>query len=112
MSDAANPSQPAEFNRVRRVYVTGTGRKSPKVILLYEISGLRDGAILLGAALGQSFEVYMPLLFGVARQGPGLGNRQACKTELFKCNDWNTRHPIMLNVKLEFQFHGEKLEDL
>lgn len=99
MADAANPSQPAAYNRVRRVYVTGTGRNAPRVILLHELPGLRDGDIHLGAALGKSFEVYMPLLFGVAGQDDsGRGNRQACKTHLFNCNDRNTRHPIVADL--------------
>jgi dienelactone hydrolase len=95
MPDPANPSQPAAFNRLRRVYVIGAGRNAPKVILLHELPGLRDGDIHLGALLGVSFEVYMPLMFGTAGQDDsGRGNRQACKTDLFKCNDRNTRHPI------------------
>lgn len=96
LPDPADKSTSAAFNRIRRVYVTGASQNAPRVILLHELPGLRDGDIQLGAALGKSFEVYMPLLFGVAGQDDsGLGNRQACKTELFKCNDRNTRHPII-----------------
>ena len=96
MPDPKDPSQPAAFNRIRRVYVTGSG---PKVILLHELPGLRDGDIELGAELGSRFEVYMPLLFGVAGQDDtGLGTRQACKTGLFQCNDRNTRHSITTDL--------------
>jgi len=96
MPAGADSSLPATFNRIHRVYVIGRGRNVPRVILLHELPGLRDGDIQLGAALGESFEVYLPLMFGTARQDDsGLGNRQACKSELFKCNDRNTHHPIV-----------------
>jgi len=99
MPEAANPSQPAAFNNVKRVYVTGTGRNAPRVIVLHELPGLRDGDIHVAAELGKSFEVYVPLMFGDAGQDDaGRGHRQACKTGLFKCNDRNTRHPIVADL--------------
>lgn len=99
MPDLATPSQPASFNDVKRVYVTGTGRNAPRVIVLHELPGLRDGDIHVSAELGKSFEVYVPLMFGAAGQDDaGRGHRQACKTGLFKCNDRNTRHPIVTDL--------------
>ena len=69
------------------------------MIVLHELPGLRDGDIHVGAALAESFEVYMPLMFGDAGQDDaGRGNRQACKSGLFKCNDRNTRHPIVADL--------------
>lgn len=96
MTDAANTSQPAAFDRIRRVYVKGSG---PRVILLHELPGLRDGDIEVGVALSDAFEVYVPLLFGVAGQNdPRIGIRQACRTRLFMCNDRDTRHPIVSDL--------------
>jgi dienelactone hydrolase len=99
MPDAVTPSQPAAFNNVKRVYVAGAGRNMPRVIVLHELPGLRDGDIHVAAELAKSFEVYVPLLFGVAGQDDaGDGHRQACKTGLFACNDRNTRHPIVADL--------------
>jgi hypothetical protein len=92
LMDANKPAEPAVFGRVKRVYVTGSG---PRVIVLHEIPGLREGDVKLGSALGEFFEVYMPLMFGVAGQDDtGLGKRQSCKADLFRCSDRNTRHQI------------------
>src|SRR5262245_38512932 len=100
MPDPADPSRAAAFGRVPRVYVKGSG---PRVIVLHELPGLRDGDIELGAALGDpskgGFEVFMPLMFGDAGQNDtGLGKKQACKSGLFKCNERNTRHPIAADL--------------
>ena len=93
---SAGHGEPATFNRVRRVYVKGSG---PRVILLHELPGLRDGDIKVGAALAERFEVYMPLLFGTAGQDDTrLGTKQACRGGLFKCNDRDTRHPITVDL--------------
>jgi dienelactone hydrolase len=99
MPDAVNSSQPATFNDIRRVYVAGAGRNAPRVIVLHELPGLRDGDIHVAAELAKSFEVYVPLMFGDAGQDDaGRGNRQACKSGLFNCNDRNTRHPIVTDL--------------
>lgn len=96
MSDPADPSKPRTFGRIQRVYVNGSG---PKVILLHELPGLRHGDIEVARALSDTFEVYTPLLFGFAGQDDTrLGHRQACKSGLFRCNDRNTRHPIMVDL--------------
>src|SRR5688572_22013207 len=55
MPDAASPSQPATFNNVKRVYVAGAGLNAPRVIVLHELPGLRDGDIHVGAQLAESF---------------------------------------------------------
>jgi dienelactone hydrolase len=89
-------AEPAAFGAVRRVYKKGAG---PRVILLHELPGLRDGDIRAGVALADHFEVYMPLLFGTAGQDKtSLGIRQACRGGLFKCNDRDTRHPIAIDL--------------
>jgi dienelactone hydrolase len=52
--------------------------------------------VKLGQELGKDYEVYMPLMFGEPGQDSNsLGNRQACKAELFKCSDRNATHPIL-----------------
>jgi dienelactone hydrolase len=95
LRDGTNGS-PRAFDRIQRVYVKGSG---PRVIVLHELPGLRDGDIEVGVALSSTFEVYMPLLFGTAGQDEaGLGTRQACRTGLFKCNDRNTRHPVTTDL--------------
>ena len=87
---------PLAFDRIQRVYVKGSG---PRVILLHELPGLRDGDIEVGVALSSAFEVYMPLLFGTAGQDDvGLGTKQACRAGLFKCNDRDTRHPVTADL--------------
>ena len=96
LPDTRKPAQAAAFDRIRRVYVKGSG---PKVILLHELPGLRDGDIEVGVALSNDFEVYMPLLFGAAGQeDTNLGIKQACNSRLFNCNDRNTRHSIVTDL--------------
>ena len=96
LMDPTDRTAPAVFGRIQRVYVAGKG---PKVIMLHELPGLRDGDIEVAVALSNDFEVYAPLLFGVAGQDDsGLGRRQACKGGLFRCDDRNTRHPITADL--------------
>ena len=96
MRNAADSSQHASFNRIRRVYVKGSG---PRVIVLHELPGLREGDIEVAQSLSEHFEVYVPLLFGtVGQNDSGLGTRQACRTHFFNCNDRNTRHSIMTDL--------------
>ena len=96
MPGRSGTAEPATFGRIQRVYVKGSG---PRVVVLHELPGLRKGDIDVAAALSERFEVYVPLMFGVAGQDDaGLGKKQACKTGLFKCNDRDTRHPITTDL--------------
>jgi len=83
---------------IQRLYVTGSGKR---VILLHELPGLRDADVQLAMDLGRHFEVYVPLLFGVAGQDDAAaGTRQACHGILFHCSvDAHDEHPIMAPLR-------------